>query len=210
MTLRTHYCGVSMVIKLQPAWLPLFLSLAVLGCETTPQQQIDRAAKLAQKTPFEQIPALYAKLEGQGKLPSEVRKSWTAAWHQQNAQYQKQLAAAQQRREKEEAQRRKMLASMTPAQRAAYELQVQQLALQQRQLAMQQSQFESLQTQAFVQSLTDNMQQQQALNAYNRRTDTYNRPVNVNVYHHGATPAYNVPSTPSFVVPKPAVYRVGY
>jgi superfamily II RNA helicase len=167
------------------------------GCQTTPQQQIDSAAKLAQKTPFTQLPALYAKLESQGKLPPEVRKSWTAAWEEQNAEYQKKLTAARQLRAKEEAKRRRMLASMSPAQRAAYEMQNQQLFLQQQQMAMQQEQFAAAQRQAAWANFSNTMQNQQMINAYNQRTQTLNQPVNVNVYHHGPSRSFIAPVQPA-------------
>lgn len=92
-----------------------------------------------------------------------------------------------------------MLASMSPAQRAAYEIQNQQLFLQQQQMAMQQRQFEAAQQQAAWANLANSLQNQQMINAYNQRTQTLNQPVNVNVYHHG-------PSRP-FLTP---VYYGGY
>jgi hypothetical protein len=83
--------------------LLMICAMFAASCVTTPEQQINEAASLALNTPFERIPELYLRLEREGKLPPEVRKSWMEAWQKQNAEYQRRLATANKRRANERA-----------------------------------------------------------------------------------------------------------
>jgi hypothetical protein len=160
------------------------VAFALAGCATTDQQKVDRASRLTQKTPFSEIPALWAKLERQGQLPPAVRKTWMAQWEQQKAQHDKVGAAYRRQINSDIQAERRMLASMSPAQRAEHQRREAEVELMGRQLAMQQSEYAAVRRQAAAANFANTLQNQQMINAYNQRTQTLSQPVNVNVYHH--------------------------
>ena len=105
--------------------LSALLALMLGGCASP----LERAAAKAHQMPFEDIPAYYDQLLANGTLTEAQHQTWMQSWRRVNGD----------RKASAEAHR-KMLASMTPAERTTYEFQQQQLELQRQQLAAQENQ----------------------------------------------------------------------
>jgi len=103
----------------------VFLILCT-GCVTSREQQMANARSEAQTVVFSERPNLYRSLAQRGKLSPEAAQTLQTEWQEKNKE------------------RQKLLASMTPSQRATYELQEQQIALQQLQIKIQEEQYKAL------------------------------------------------------------------
>jgi hypothetical protein len=176
------------------------LSLLIFaGCATTPEAKIERVRKQVAKKPFNEWPALYEKFERKGDITPLVRKQWTEAWAIENKKreaariaLENEARKARDKQEKEQrrlaAERKRMWDSLTPAQKMDFELRQQQLAQQQAMMAQQQANIAyqaEAQRRANVAAAMSNFQQslqnQEMINAYDRRTRVMSQPVNVNV-----------------------------
>lgn len=173
----------------------LFLS----ACATTPEARVERAKRNILKQPFEQWPSLYAKYEKNGTISPEMRKQWMEAWTAENnkrvaariareKEIQKRIEAQQREERRLAAERKRMWDSLTPAQKLDFEMRQQQMAQQAAILAQQQANMEyQMEAQrraniaAAFQNMSQNLQNQQMINAYNQRTQVLSQPVNVNV-----------------------------
>lgn len=158
------------------------------GCATTPEAKLKQAYKRANKTPFDQQPALYSQLAREGLITPETRDAWTKNWQAERTRLTAKRLALEKERRKQEEDRRRAWASLTPAQRL--EFQMRERELQQREAMMMQQQ-QAIQWQAEQQrranfaaalnNMQQNLQRQQEINAYNNRTRVLSQPVNVNV-----------------------------
>jgi len=176
------------------------LSLLIYaGCATTPEAKIERVRKQVAKRPFNEWPALYEKFERKGDITPLVRKQWTEAWAIENKKREDARIAREKEerkllaeREKEQrrlaAERKRIWDSLTPAQKMDFELRQQQLAQQQAMMAQQQANMAyqaEAQRRANVAAALSNFQQglqnQEMINAYDRRSRAMSQPVNVNV-----------------------------
>lgn len=189
----------------------LFLS----ACATTPGARVAQAKRHIVKQPFEQWPSLYAKYEKNGTITPEVRKQWMDAWTAENnkriadrvareKEMQKRIEAQQREERRLAAERKRMWDSLTPAQKLDFELRQQELAQQSAILAQQQANMNyQMEAQrraniaAAFQNMSQNLQNQQMINAYNQRTQALSQPVNVNVrgnINHTFNPGYTQPA----------------
>ena len=178
----------------------LVASAALLcACATTPEARVERAKRYILKQPFEQWPSLYAKYERDGTITPEIRKVWMESWTTENnkrvaariayeKEVQKQIEAQKREERRLAAERKRIWDSLTPAQKLDFEMRQQELAQQQAFLAQQQANMDyqiRAQRQANIaaafQNLSQNLQNQQMINAYNQRTQVMSQPVNVNV-----------------------------
>jgi hypothetical protein len=139
----------------------------ITGCATTPEAKLKQAYKRVSKTPFSEQPAIYIKLEQEGKINGITRNAWTEAWAVKNKEQEEQIAANQREQQRLAEQRRQWLASLTPAQR--FDLEMRERELQQQQATM------------VLQHLSNTHQRQQEVQAYNERTRVLQQPVNVNI-----------------------------
>ena len=192
------FCNSSMISfrRLTIAALSL---LIFMGCATTPEAKIERVRKQVAKRPFNEWPALYEKFERKGDITPLVRKQWTEAWAIENKKREDARIAQEKEerrllaeREKEQrrlaAERKRIWDSLTPAQKMDFELRQQQLAQQQAMMAQQQANMAyqaEAQRRANVAAALSNFQQglqnQEMINAYDRRTRVMSQPVDVNV-----------------------------
>jgi len=169
------------------------LSLLIFaGCATTPEAKIERVRKQVAKRPFNEWPALYEKFERKGDITPLVRKQWTEAWAIENKKreaariaFENEARKARAEREKEQrrlaAERKRMWDSLTPAQKMDFELRQQQLAQQQANMAYQAEAQRRANVAAAMSNFQQSLQNQQMINAYDRRTQVMSQPVNVNV-----------------------------
>lgn len=185
--MRSHLC------------LLLIASIFLTGCANTPEAKIERVRKYVSKRPFNEWPAIYEKLERKGDISPLVRKQWTDAWSIENKKqedariaHEKEQRRLLAEREKEQrrlaAERKRIWDSLTPAQKMDFELRQQQLAQQQAMMAQQQANMAyqaEAQRRANVAAALSNFQQglqnQEMINAYDRRSRAMSQPVNVNV-----------------------------
>lgn len=175
------------------------LSLVIfVGCATTREAKIESLRKQVAKRPFNEWPALYEKFERKGDITPLVRKQWTEAWAIENKKREDARIAREKEerrllveREKEQgrlaAERKRIWDSLTPAQKVDFELRQQQLAQQQAMMAQQQANMAyqaEAQRRANVAAVMSNFQQslqnQEMINAYDRRTRVMSQPVDVN------------------------------
>jgi hypothetical protein len=184
------------------------------ACATTPEARVERAKRYILKQPFEQWPSLYAKYEKNGTIPPEVRKQWMEAWTIENnkrvadriareKEIQKRIEAQQREERRLAAERKRMWDSLTPAQKLDFEMRQQQMAQQAAILAQQQANMQfQMEAQrraniaAALNNMSQNLQNQQMINAYNQRTQVMSQPVNVNVngnINHTFNPSYIQP-----------------
>lgn len=112
------------------------LTSFTLGCATSLETQMANARSEAQTVTFAERPALYGSLAKRGKLSADAAKTLQDEWQQLDKQ------------------RQKLLASMTPAQRATYQLQEQQIALQHLQMRIQEEQHRALRNQVAASAIT--------------------------------------------------------
>ncbi len=179
------------------------------ACALTPEAKLARAYKRVSKAPFSQWPAIYVQLEKEGYITPATRENWQKVWEK----YQKKLEetriadakaqeaariAAEKAYQKAQEERRRWWNSLTPGQQMQYEMQQQQMAFQaqqqREQMISQAYQLQQANMQATFQNLQQGIQQQQNIDAYNRRTQVLSQPVNVqhsgyidhtiNVYNH--------------------------
>jgi len=187
-----------MLARLLSAFL-LAAALFLSACATTPEARVERAKRYILKQPFEQWPSFYAKYEKNGTIPPEVRKRWMDAWTVENnkraadriareKEIQKRIEAQQREERRLAAERKRMWDSLTPAQKLDFEMRQQQMAQQAAILAQQQANMQyQMEAQrraniaAAFQNMSQNLQNQQMINAYNQRTQVLSQPVNVNV-----------------------------
>jgi len=169
------------------------------ACATTPEARVERAKRFILKQPFEQWPTLYAKYERDGTITPEIRKVWMESWTTENnkrvaariayeKEVQKQIEARKREERRLAAERKRIWDSLTPAQKLDFEMRQRELAQQQAFLIQQQANMDyqiRAQRQANIaaafQNMSQNLQNQQMINAYNQRTQVLSRPVNVNV-----------------------------
>lgn len=199
-----------------------FVALATFlcACTTTPEARVERAKRYILKQPFEQWPALYAKYERDGIITPEIRKVWMESWTTENnkrvaariayeKEVQKQIEARKSEERRLAAERKRIWDSLTPAQKLDFEIRQQELAQQQAFLAQQHANMDyqiRAQRQANIaaafQNMSQNLQNQQMINAYNQRTQVMSQPVNVNVngnINHTFNRGYTQPLyTPSY------------
>ena len=157
------------------------LALLVSACATTPEAKLKQAYKRAQKSSFYDLPALYLQLEKEEKITPETRKDWTDAWDVQNKERQANELAFQKEQKRLEEQQRRWLASLTPAQRMDLEMRERELQQQQQAFVWQAEQQRQERVRAAWQSVSDNIQRQQDLNAYNERTRALSQPRTLNI-----------------------------
>ena len=169
------------------------LSLVIfVGCATTPEAKIERVRKQVAKRPFNEWPALYEKFERKGDITPLVRKQWTEAWAIENKKreaariaLENEARKARAEHEKEQrrlaAERKRMWDSLTPAQKMDFELRQQQLAQQQANMAYQAEAQRRANVAAAMSNFQQSLQNQEMINAYDRRTRVMSQPVNVNV-----------------------------
>jgi len=179
--------------------LVLGVGVLLTACATTPVARVERAKRYILKQPFELWPSLYAKYEKNGTIPPEVRKQWMDAWTVENnkreeariareKEMQKKIEAQHREERRLAAERKRMWDSLTPAQKLDFEMRQQQMAQQAAILAQQQANMQyQMEAQrraniaAAFQNMSQNLQNQQMINAYNQRTQVLSQPVNVNV-----------------------------
>jgi hypothetical protein len=187
----------------------LILAAAVLlsACATTPEARVERAKRYILKQPFEQWPSLYAKYENNGTISPEVRKQWMESWTAENnkrtaariareKEIQKRIEAQQREERRLAAERQRIWNSLTPAQKMDFQLRQQELAQQQANMAFQAESQRRANIAAAFQNMSQNIQNQQMINAYNQRTQVLSQPVNVNVngnINHTFNPGYVQP-----------------
>lgn len=184
------------------------LSLLIFaGCATTPEAKIERVRKQVAKKPFNEWPALYEKFERKGDITPLVRKQWTEAWDIENKKreaariaLENEARKARDKQEKEQrrlaAERKRMWDSLTPAQKMDFELRQQQLAQQQANMAYQAEAQRRANVAAAMSNFQQSLQNQQMINAYDRRTQVMSQPVDVNVngnINHTFNPVYQQP-----------------
>ena len=184
------------------------LSLVIfVGCATTPEAKIERVRKQVAKRPFNEWPALYEKFERKGDITPLVRKQWTEAWAIENKKreaariaLENEARKARAEQEKEQrrlaAERKRMWDSLTPAQKMDFELRQQQLAQQQANMAYQAEAQRRANVAAAMSNFQQSLQNQQMINAYDRRTQVMSQPVDVNVngnINHTFNPVYQQP-----------------
>jgi hypothetical protein len=184
------------------------LSLLIFaGCATTPEAKIERVRKQVAKRPFNEWPALYEKFEKKGDITPLVRKQWTEAWAIENKKreaariaLENEARKARDKQEKEQrrlaAERKRMWDSLTPAQKMDFELRQQQLAQQQANMAYQAEAQRRANVAAAMSNFQQSLQNQQMINAYDRRTQVMSQPVDVNVngnINHTFNPVYQQP-----------------
>ncbi len=157
------------------------LALALSACATTPEAKLKQAYKRAQKSRFDELPSLYVQLEKEGKITPEIRKDWTDAWDVQNKERQTKALAYQKEQKRLEDQRRRWLASLTPAQRMDLEMRERELQQRQQAIVWQAEQQRQERVRAAWQNVSDSMQRQQDLNAYNERTRALSQPRTLNI-----------------------------
>jgi len=173
----------------------LFLS----ACATTPEARVAQAKRQILKQPFDQWPSLYAKYENNGTITPEVRKQWMDAWTVENnkrtaeeiawrKEKQKQMDSQLREERRLIAERKRMWNSLTPAQKLEFEMRQREMAQQSAILAQQQANMNyHIEAQrraniaAAFQNMSQTLQNQQMINAYNQRTQVMSQPVNVNV-----------------------------
>ena len=161
--------------------ITIIAAVSFVGCATTPEAKLKQAYKRAKKTPFEQLPALYVKLEQEEKITSSTREHWTEAWNVANKKHQQEIAAHKKEQQRLADKRRREWEALTPAQRYNLEMRERELQQQQDMIAFQAEQQRRANIQSAVQGFSDSLQHQQEINAYNARTDALSRPLNVNV-----------------------------
>jgi hypothetical protein len=176
------------------------LSLLIFaGCATTPINDMVSITNEVVKRPFNEWPAFYKQLEKKGRITPEKCKEMTDAWvfmkkeredgEIARAKEEKKLLAEREKEHKRlAAERKRMWDSLTPAQKIDFELRQQQLAQQQAMVGQQQANMAyqaEAQRRANVAAALSNFQQglqnQEMINAYDRRTRVMSQPVDVNV-----------------------------
>jgi hypothetical protein len=176
------------------------LSLLIYaGCATTPINDMVSITNEVVKRPFDEWPAFYKQLEKKGRITPEKCKEMTDAWvfmkkeredgEIARAKEEKKLLAEREKEHKRlAAERKRMWDSLTPAQKIDFELRQQQLAQQQAMVGQQQANMAyqaEAQRRANVAAALSNFQQglqnQEMINAYDRRTRVMSQPVDVNV-----------------------------
>jgi hypothetical protein len=175
-----------------PSVLSLAAAVLLSACATTPEARVERAKRYILKQPFEQWPSLYAKYENNGTISPEVRKQWMESWTVENnkrtaariareKEIQKRIEAQQREERRLAAERQRIWNSLTPAQKMDFQLRQQELAQQQANMAFQAESQRRANIAAAFQNMSQNIQNQQMINAYNQRTQVLSQPVNVNV-----------------------------
>ena len=132
----------------------LFLTLAVTmtSCAVTPEAKLKQAEIMVARTPFDNAPTVYDKLEKQGKIDSDTHKKWLQSWNAQywarEAERDRESARAEEEKRKIAAARKRWWDSLRPEERFAIlmasmqqqqaEQQAQQQAAMMRQMQMMQ------------------------------------------------------------------------
>ena len=167
--MRSHLC------------LLLVASIFLTGCANTPEAKIERVRKYVSKRPFNEWPAIYEQLERKGDITPLVRKQWTDAWVIEKKKQEVVRIAYEKEQKRQAAEAKRMWDSLTPAQKMDFELRQQQLAQQQAYMAYQAEAQRRANVAAAVSNFQQSLQNQQMINAYDRRTQVMSQPVNVNV-----------------------------
>ena len=123
------------------ALLLLVLLCLAAGCQTAEKRQA-RAYALIQQAPWKEQPACAKQLLAQGRITAQDCDSYLAAWQAQEAE-------------------NKLLATMTPKERAFYLLQKEQLEIQRQQLAAQRAGLRAQQAANTAATLQNNAQYMQ-------------------------------------------------
>lgn len=171
----------------------VMLSLLIFaGCEMTPKNDVVSITNEVVKRPFDEWPAFYKQLEKKGRITPEKCKEMTDAWvFMKKAREDGEIARAKEEkkllaeREKEHkrlaSERKRMWDSLTPAQKMDFELRQQQLAQQQANMAYQAEAQRRANVAAALSNFQQGLQNQEMINAYDRRTRVMSQPVDVNV-----------------------------
>ena len=165
--------------------ITIIAAVSFVGCATTPEAKLNQAYKRAKKTPFEQLPALYVKLEQEEKITTATREHWTEAWNVANKKHQKEIAAHEKEQQRLADKRRREWESLTPAQRYNLEMRERELQQQQDMIAFQAEQQRRANIQSAIQGFSNSLQHQQEINAYNARTNALAQPQQLNLNHSG-------------------------
>ena len=165
--------------------IKIIAAVSFVGCATTPEAKLQQAYKRAEKTPFEQLPALYVKLEQEGKITTPTREFWTKAWNVANKKNQQEIAAQRKEQQRLADKRRREWEALTPAQRYNLEMRERELQHQQDMIAFQSEQQRRANIQSAVQNFSNSLQHQQEINAYNARTNALAQPQRLNLNHSG-------------------------
>lgn len=187
--------------------LPRLAIVLLAGASAVVLSSCSSTEDVVQRTHFHARPALYAKLLKSKRIDRATYDRWNTEWKKEEAQ--RLAAAAQQRRQQEEARRahQRFLASMTPGERAAYELRQRELQMQQEQFnammaqqqqAMQaaaiQNQFAQIQAQNARQAAASQAAIQNAAAGFNNvYQNSVPRRYDVNIRHSGL-PTYRPPT----------------
>jgi hypothetical protein len=194
------------LLKILPHWV-LVVAMGFSACAMTPEARVERAKRYILKQPFEQWPSLYAKYENNGTISPEVRKQWMESWTVENnkrtaariaqeKEIQKRIEAQQREERRLAAERQRMWDSLTPAQKLDFHLRQQELEQQQANLAFQAEAQRRANVANALNNMSQALQNQQMINAYDRRTQALSQPVNVNVngnINHTFNPNYVQP-----------------
>ncbi len=119
---------------MKTAALLFLIAVLLSGCaESEAMKAQNLAVQRANVTPFEERPALYARMEKEGLITPATHQDWLADWESQKpgwVQDQKQKEKRQVAEKAESVKRERMLASLTPAQRLDLEMRQKELDAQ--------------------------------------------------------------------------------